>query len=90
MAPVLADGEAGGAAIAVFPQIHGKPYGDDRRLSSEISFVNRNGLRWRDAPREYGPHKTLCNRWKRWGEMGVFTRMMEGLRAESRTPNRHD
>jgi transposase len=40
---------------------------------SGIIFVNRNGLRWRDAPREYGPH-TLYNRWKRWGAMGVFTR----------------
>jgi transposase len=46
---------------------------------SGIIFVNRNGLRWRDAPKDYGPHKTLYNRWKRWGEMGVFTRMMEGL-----------
>ena len=36
-----------------------------------IIFVNRNGLRWRDAPKDYGPHKTLYNRWKRWGEMGV-------------------
>ena len=46
---------------------------------SGIIFVNRNGLRWRDAPKAYGPHKTLYNRWKRWGQMGVFTRMMEGL-----------
>jgi transposase len=46
-----------------------------------IIFVNRNGLRWRDAPKDYGPHKTLYNRWKRWGQMGVFTRMMEGLSA---------
>lgn len=43
-------------------------------------FVNRNGLRWRDAPREYGPHKTLYNRWKRWGEMGL-----SALRAEPQT-----
>lgn len=53
---------------------------------SGIIFVNRNGLRWRDAPKEYGPHKTLYNRWKRWGEMGVFGRMMEGLAAESAEP----
>ena len=46
---------------------------------SGIIFVNRNGLRWRDSPRVYGPHKTLYNRWKRWGAMGVFTRMMKGL-----------
>lgn len=64
-----------------FPRSHGKPRVDDRRVLSGIIFVNRNCLRWRDAPREYGPHKTLCNRWKRWGEMGVFGRMMEGLAA---------
>jgi transposase len=48
---------------------------------SGIVFVNRNGLRWRDAPREYGPHKTLYNRWKSWGERAVFVQMMEGLAA---------
>ncbi|KEO85737.1 transposase [Erythrobacter sp. JL475] len=53
---------------------------------SGIIFVNRNGLRWRDAPREYGPHKTLYNRWKRWSEMGVFGRMMEGLATERAEP----
>ena len=62
-----------------FPKSHGKPRVDDRRVLSGIVFVNRNGLRWRDAPSDYGPHKTLYNRWKRWGEMGVFLRMMEGL-----------
>ena len=49
-------------------------------------IVNGNGLRWRDAPSVYGPHKTLYNRWKRWGERGVFTRMMEGLAAGDAEP----
>jgi transposase len=69
-----------------FPKSHGKPRVDDRRVLSGIVFVNRNGLRWRDAPSEYGPHKTLYNRWKRWGEAGVFTRMMEGLAAAGAEP----
>jgi len=64
-----------------FPKSHGKPRVDDRRVLSGIIFVNRNGLRWRDAPKDYGPHKTLYNRWKRWGDKGVFLRMMEGLAA---------
>jgi transposase len=68
-----------------FPKSHGKPRVDDRRVLSGIIFVNRNGLRWRDAPKEYGPHKTLYNRWKRWGAMGVFTQMMEGLSAQRPT-----
>jgi transposase len=65
-----------------FPKSHRKPRADDRRVLSSIIFFNRNGLRWCDAPREYGPPKTLCNRWKQWGDMGVFARVMEGLASE--------
>ena len=67
---------------AFFPKSHGKPRVDDKRVLSGIIFINRNGLRWCDAPWEYGPPKTLYNRWKRWGDMGVFARMMEGLASE--------
>ena len=63
-----------------FPKSHGKPR--DRRVLSGIIFINCNGLRWRDAPVEYGPHKTLDSRWKRWSEKGIFARMMAGLAAE--------
>ena len=45
-------------------------------------MFNRDGWRWCDAPREYGLPKTLYNRFKRWGDMGVFARMMEGLAAD--------
>ncbi|RYE72779.1 MAG: IS5 family transposase [Oxalobacteraceae bacterium] len=69
-----------------FPKSHGKPRVDDRRVLSGIIFVNRNGLRWRDAPKDYGPAKTLYNRWKRWGAMGIFVRMMEGLAAAGAEP----
>ena len=34
----------------------------DRRIVSAIVFVIKSGLRWRDAPRDYGPHKTIYNR----------------------------
>jgi transposase len=69
-----------------FPKSHGRPRVDDRRVLSGIVFVNRNGLRWRDAPTDYGPHKTLYNRWKRWSERGVFLRMMEGLATAESVP----
>lgn len=65
-----------------FPKSHGKPRVDDRRVLGGIIFINRNGLRWRDAPKEYGPHKTLYNRWKRWSDKGIFAQMMAGLAAE--------
>lgn len=66
-----------------FPKSHDKPRVDDRRVLSGTIFFNCNGLRWRDAPKEYGPAKTLYNRWKRWSDKGVFARIMVGLAAES-------
>jgi len=70
-----------------FSKSHGKPRVDDRRVLSGIIFINRNGLRWCDAPAAYGPYKTLYNRWKRWGDKGIFARMMLGLAAEHREEN---
>ena len=57
-----------------FPLSHGIARVDDRRIVSAIVFVIRNGLRWRDAPREYGPHKTIYNRFVRWSRLGVTKR----------------
>ncbi|WP_410217882.1 IS5 family transposase [Paracoccus sp. (in: a-proteobacteria)] len=69
-----------------FPKSHSRPRVDDLRVLSGIIFINRNGLRWCDAPREYGSAETLYNRWKRWSDNGVFARIMMGLAAESSNP----
>lgn len=34
------------------------------------------------APAEYGPHKTLYTRWKRWSDEGIFAQSTTGLTAE--------
>ena len=70
-----------------FPKSHGKPRVDDRKVLSGIIFINRNGLRWRDAPVDYGPPKTLYNRWVRWSRLGVFARILMQLAAEGREPD---
>jgi len=62
-----------------FPRSHGVPRVDDRRVLSGIIHVIKRGLQWRDAPAEYGPHKTLYNRFKRWSEMGVFNNIFKEL-----------
>ena len=69
-----------------FPKSHGKPRIDHRRMLRDIIFINRNSLRCRDAPKGYGPPKTLFNRWKRWTEKGGFARMMDGLASEAVVP----
>jgi transposase len=66
-----------------FPLAHGVPRVDDRRILSGIVFVIRNGLRWRDAPAAYGPHKTIYNRFMRWSRLGVFNKIFSALAATS-------
>lgn len=70
-----------------FPRSHGVPRVDDRRVISGIVYVIKHGLQWKDAPREYGPHKTLYNRFRRWTEMGVFDRIFSHLAAEDGPPD---
>ena len=71
-----------------FPLSHGVPRVDDQRVVSGIVFVIRNGLRWRDAPPSYGPHKTLYNRFIRWSRLGVFDRIFAGLAGATGEPDR--
>ena len=71
-----------------FPLSHGIARVDDRRVLSGIIYVIRNGLQWKDAPRGYGPHKTLYNRFVRWSRMGVFDRIFAALSAEGGPPER--
>ena len=62
-----------------FPLSHGIPRVDDLRILSGIIHVIRHGLQWKDAPREYGPHKTLYNRFIRWSRLGVFNKIFMEL-----------
>jgi putative transposase len=71
-----------------FPLSHGVARVDDRRVISGIIFVIRNGLRWRDAPKDYGPHKTIYNRFIRWSRLGVFNRIFAELARKNGKPER--
>lgn len=56
--------------------------------SSGIIYVIKHGLQWKDAPKSYGPHKTLYNRFIRWSLLGVFDRIFTALATEGRKPER--
>ncbi|GBQ36535.1 transposase [Acetobacter fabarum DSM 19596] len=66
-----------------FPLAHGVPRVDDRRVLSGIVYVIRNGLQWKDAPKAYGPHKTLYNRFIRWSRLGAFDRIFVSLTEQT-------
>ena len=57
-------------------------------MISGIVFVIRNGLRWRDAPGEYGPHKTIYNRFVRCGILRVFNKIFAELARKAGKPSR--
>jgi putative transposase len=71
-----------------FPRSHGVARVDDRRVVSAIVFVIKNGLRWRDAPREYGPHKTIYNRFVRWSRLEVLNKIFAELAGDGGKPER--
>ncbi len=71
-----------------FPLSHGVPRVDDRRVISGIIYVIKHGRQWKDAPKSYGPHKTLYNRFIRWSLLGVFDRIFTALATEGGKPER--
>ena len=64
-----------------FPLSHGVARVDHRKLIRGIIFVIRNDLCWRGAPKDYGPHKTIYNRFIRWSRLGVFNNIFAALVA---------
>ena len=64
----------------------GKPRVDERRVISGIVHVLRSGGRWADAPAEYGPRKTLYNRFVRWAAKGVWQDVVHALAAAGGPP----
>lgn len=60
-------------------KVRGVPRADDRRVISGIVHVLKSGCRWVDAPAEYGPRKTLYNRFVRWAEKGIWQSIFVAL-----------
>lgn len=68
------------------PYVRGKRRVDDRRVISGIVQVLRSGCRWSDAPSEYGPRKTLYNRYMRWAVRGIWQAIFAKLAATGGPP----
>ena len=59
---------------------------DDRRVISGIVHMLKSGDRWVDALPEYGPRKTLYNRYVRWAAKGVWERLFQALSSAAGAP----
>lgn len=70
------------ARLSPFSSLARGPRVDDQRVISGIIYVIKHGLQWKDAPKAYGPYKTLYNRFVRWSLLGVFDRIFTALARE--------
>ncbi len=57
----------------------GKERVDDLPVIRGIIYVLKSGGRWIDAPPEYGPQKTLYNRFVRLADKGVWVQLFDSL-----------
>jgi transposase len=49
-----------------------------------VLYVLRTGIAWRDLPKFYGPWHTIYTRFKRWGENGLFWRLLHYLQQKKK------
>ena len=68
------------------PYVRGKRRVDDRRVISGIIHVLKTGCRWADSPKDYGPRKTIYNRFVRWAVRGIWENIFETLAASGGPP----
>jgi transposase len=75
----LTDAQSSKIAPYLPTDTRGKARVDDRRVISGIIHVLKSGGRWVDAPPDYGPRKTLYNRYVRWAERGIWVALFRAL-----------
>lgn len=60
----------------------GRPGRDDRNFVEAVLWWRRTGAPWRDLPSDFGPWKTVFNRFDRWAIKGIWQRLFEALRLD--------
>ncbi len=60
---------------------------DDRRVLSGIVHVIKSGCRWVDCPADYGPRKTIYNRFVRWARRGIWEDIFAALAGAGGEPD---
>ena len=67
------------AAVLASQPREGRPGKDDRRLFEAVVWWRRTGAPWRDLPDEFGPWKTVFNRFDRWSKAGRWASLFAAL-----------
>jgi transposase len=60
----------------------GRPPIDDRNFLEAVFWMYRTGAPWRDLPSDFGPWKTVFNRFDRWAKSGKWGRLFHAMRDD--------
>lgn len=60
----------------------GRPAFDNRNFIEAVLWWRRTGVPWRDLPSDFGPWKTVFNRFDRWAKMGRWERLFLALQTD--------
>jgi len=60
----------------------GMPGRNDRMFVEAVLWWQRTGVPWRDLPSEFGPWKTVFNRFDRWSKNGKWQRLLAAMRTD--------
>lgn len=60
----------------------GRPPKDNRNFVEAVLWWRRTGVPWRDLPGEFGPWKTVFNRFDRWSKAGKWSRLFYALQGD--------
>lgn len=60
----------------------GRPGTNDRRFFEAVVWWRRTGVPWRDLPGEFGPWKTVFNRFDRWSKKGRWDELWGALKTD--------
>jgi transposase len=60
----------------------GRPGLNNRQFVEAVLWWRRTGVPWRDLPSEFGPWKTVFNRFDRWSKAGKWTRLFQALQLD--------
>jgi len=67
------------------------PYPERLREQFEgVIWRFRTGSQWREMPERFGAWRTVCNRFMRWRDAGVFRALLEKAIAEAARRNEID
>ena len=52
---------------------------NNRRFVEAVLYIARTGLPWRDLPEQFGSWNSVCRRFCRWSDKGVWERIFAEL-----------